>query len=239
MQTVVISSDKGGCGKTAASVSLASCWGQGLRLLLIDLDKQGDASRWLGAEDTGAALADAVTGRRPLRDAIRETKYGIDVVPAGPVLDYVAESVAPDALSRALAPLTGTYDVLVIDCPPALSRLVLAGWTAVPEARLVVPAEGPDAVQAVRRAERAWTDAGLNPQLMSVLLTRHDRRRRLDRELLSQVRRDYGSALLEPQVRESVVVQESCACREPLTFYAPAHPVTDDFRAVAREVLHG
>ena len=74
---------------------------------------------------------------------------------------------------------------------------------------------------------------------MRLVLTRHDERRVLDRSLAEEAERRYGGAVLETRIRESVIVGQSAGCRRPLILHAPTHPVTEDFRRLAREVAHG
>lgn len=231
---------KGGSSKTTLAVNLAAAWAQGQRTLLLDLDEQGDASAWLGVEDTGEALADALAGRTGLDTAIRATEAGVDVAPAGEALGYVADGLRPDAVRRALDSVRDRgYRVVVLDCPPSLSRVVLAAWQAAPEVRALVPVDGPTALRAVGRLRHAWEDAGLDPARMRIVLTRHDGRRVLDRELARQAVALHGDAVLESRIRESVIVGESAGWRRPLLLHAPTHPVTEDLRRVAREVAHG
>lgn len=238
--TVVVSNRKGGSGKTTLAVNLATAWAQGQRTLFVDLDEQGDASTWLGVEDTGEALADALAGRTGLDAAIRTTESGVDVAPAGEALGYVADRLRSDAVRRALESVRHRgYRVVVLDCPPSLSRIVLAAWKAAPEVRALVPIDGPKALRAVGRLRYAWEDAGLDPARMRIVLTRHDGRRVLDRELAHQTVALYGDAVLQSRIRESVIVGESAGWRRPLLFHAPTHPITEDLRHVAREVARG
>lgn len=236
----VMTNRKGGSGKSTVGVNLAAAWAQGQRTLLLDLDEQGDASSWLGVEDTGEALADALVGRTGLETAIHATESGVDVAPAGEALGYVADTLRPDAVRRAIesVPHRG-YRVIVIDCPPNLNSIVVAAWQASSHVRALVPVDGPKALRAVQRLRHAWEDAGLDPRHMRILLTRHDGRRVLDRELARQAVALHGDSVLETRIRESVIVGESAGWRRPLILHAPTHPVTEDIRRVAREVAHG
>lgn len=240
MRTVVVTNRKGGSGKTAVAVNLAACAAQERPTLLVDLDVQGDASARLGVGGSGEALADALAGRRSIADAIRSTSFGVDVASGGEVLDYVARSVDRDALRRCLDSLPGRpYEVVVIDCPPALSDLVLAGWGADASAAAIVPVDGAEALRLVSRLRVAWDDAGLDIDALRLLMTRWDGRRRLDRDVLRQAREAYGTAVLEYRIRETIAVSESAAHQIPLVEYAPSHPVTADMRAVTQEVIIG
>lgn len=239
MLTVLSTIRKGGAGKSAIATNLAGIWAQGQPTLLIDLDTQGDASTWLNVQGTGEALADALAGRCGLDRAIRETACKVDVAVGGEALGYVAEMVRPDAVARAIASVRNRgYRVVVIDCPPSLSRLVLAAWRAAPGAIPLVPVEGPGALRGVTHLGDAWEDAGLDRARLRPVLTRHAPRRKLDKAMEEQARALHDG-VLESTIRETVVVSESAATRQPLITYAPGHPVTEDFRRVAREVARG
>ena len=238
--TYLVSNRKGGSGKTSIAVNLAALYAQAMPVLLLDLDTQGDASAWLGVHDTGEALADALMGRVGLDGVIRETEAGVDVAPAGEAIDHVAERVREDSVRRALASVDGhRYGAIVIDCPPALSPLVTAAFRADREIRVIVPIDGPQALAKAARLRFAWEDAGLDTADMRFVLTRHDGRRVLDRAIAEQTADRYGDAVLRTRIRESVIVSESASWRRPLVLHAPTHPVTDDFRALAREVARG
>jgi chromosome partitioning protein len=185
----------GGSGKTTICVNLAAIWGQDRKVLMIDLDEQGDSSRGYGVHDTGEALASALMGRTGLADAIHATRFGVDVAPAGEALSFVADAVQPDSVSRALAGVQHlNYDVVVIDCGPTLRPLVHAAWSAAPNIRAVVPVDSPKSLQAVARLRHAWEDAGLDLDAMRIALIRHDPRRVLDRELERQAREMYAES---------------------------------------------
>jgi chromosome partitioning protein len=236
----IITSRKGGVGKTTVAVGLASSAAHMQRTLLVDLDPQGDASTWLDVPDTGERLADALLGKSSLSNAIREGACGVDVAPAGEALSYVADRVSRDALRRALDSLTGpAYGAIVIDCPPSLSSLVVAGWHASPSVMGLVPIDGPSGWRAVARLRQAWQDAGLDPKRLRGVLTRYDHRRVIDRELARQIEERSPSWLLSTRMREGVVVPEAAASRRPLFLHAPRHRITDDMRRIAQEVYHG
>jgi cellulose biosynthesis protein BcsQ len=229
---------KGGAGKTALATNLAACYGQSMRTLLIDLDPQADSSVQFGIEDTGEALADALSGRTPLEAAIRETDIGIDVAPAGEALGYIGDTVSLDALHRALDTIRHRkYSAVIIDCAPGLDHLAICAWRASTVA--LAPVDGPRALRAVALLRHAWEDHHLDPSLIRIVMNRVDERRVLDRGIVAQTIAAYGDAVAATRIRESVVVGESSAWRVPLVLHAPTHWVTDDMRRLAREVYSG
>lgn len=232
-----VTNHKGGTGKTTIAVNLSACWAQGQRVLLLELDDQGDASTSLGVPGTGELLADALTGRRSMAEAIQTSEFGVDVAAAGEALGYVSGTLGPDAVRKALAPVIGRYDFIVIDCPPGLSSVSQAGWRAAPGTRALIPIDGPAGFRAAMRVQQAWTESKADGAL-HVVLTRYDRRRVLDCEVALQVRQVFGNSALPMTVRETVAVRESSARRRPLIIDSPLHPVTDDLRRLAREVAH-
>ena len=239
MLTIAMSNHKGGSGKTSLAVNVAAAYGQGQPTLLIDLDPQADASAAMGInDDTGEALANALMGRVRLDAAIRTTEWGVDVAPGGEAVGRIVDSVSPDAVRTAIASVRSRrYRVIVIDCPPALSRLVLAAWRAAPDAITVLPVDNPSALRAVRRFRGAWGDAGLDPSRLRVVLTRFDERRVIDKKLAEEAR-EAPEILIEARIRESVVVPESAAWQKPLIAFAPRHALTEDVRRVARELAN-
>lgn len=238
MLTLAVSGRKGGVGKSSLALNIAAAYGQGQKTLLIDLDPQADASASLGIEDSsGDMLADALKGRTSLETAIRATPWGVDVAPGGEALSYVADCLGPDAVRIAIGSVrTRRYRNVVIDCPPALNRLVLAGWRAAPDTIAVIPVDGPAALRAISRFQNAWEAAGLDPSRLRIVLTRFDRRRVLDRALAGEIHEKMPHLLLDSRIRESVIVPESAAWRKPLVVHAPTHALTEDIRRVAREL---
>lgn len=234
---LIATNRKGGVGKTTIASNIASIYGQDRRVLLLDFDPQGDASACLGVDSTGEDLAAVLTGRGVLEAAVVPTPWNVDVAPGGEALGYVSDSVSPGAVARLVDSARDLrYEQILIDCPPGLNSLVAATWNAVPTAVAIVPVDGMKALRAVNRMRNAWMDYGLDPARMRVVLSRHDGRRILDREVERQARLLYGDAVLTARIRDTVVVGESAAWRRPMVDYAYGHPATQDMVRLAEEV---
>jgi len=132
-QQLAIFNGKGGVGKTSLSANVAAmAAASGWRVLMIDLDSQGNLGRdlgylWRGETDHGQSLVDAIQYGKPLAPPLKDVRPGLDVIPAGHLTDdlgaVMAERIRKDgdaifALEKALAPLASNYSLVVCDCPP-------------------------------------------------------------------------------------------------------------------------
>jgi len=136
---LAIASQKGGVGKTTASINLAAIWAEQARVLLIDLDPQGNATAGLGVTDYNYTAADILAGDCKPQEAIIKTGYGdLYIIPADINLAAMeAGALAPNKLAETMKKEAGNYDLIVIDCPPSLGKLTLNALTLAE--RVLVP----------------------------------------------------------------------------------------------------
>lgn len=247
MKTLAISNQKGGAGKTTTAINLSACLAEkGRRVLLIDLDPQACASAWCGVRDGGRGLLEALTDNADLGDLVVPTKTpGLELVPSSSWLANVDKALAGEVgaeliLRDRLAALPQRWDVVVIDCPPALGLLTVSALAAVRD--VLVPVEASvmtlaglarlsETVDVIRRR--------LNPDLAlsAVLACRVDLRRNLAREVLESMRKTFGQAVLQAVVRENVRLAEAWSYAQPITTYDTTSRGAEDYRAVADELL--
>jgi len=238
MKIICVANHKGGVGKTATARALADVLaGAGLRVLLVDSDHQGSLSLSCGVIDPDPCLANvyAVAQRQelPLAKVIREVKPGLDLVPASLALaaadtEIVSRPGREFILSDALESVSRSYDVALIDCPPALGQLVINALCAADSVLIPSPAQPVDAagvrmflgtVEAIRANKR------LNPKLtvFGVLLTFYDKRMKTH-----QGSRDAmitaGWPVLPMTIPRSVRVAESAAVGESIQTFEPGNP---------------
>jgi chromosome partitioning protein len=246
MHVTAIVNQKGGCGKTTVAINLAAVLGEGgERVLLVDMDPQGHASLGLGQPSTDLpGLYEVLRGERNLEQvAIPEVAPGVDLVPGTISLAgaerALGEAAAPDAeLARHLGGLNGRYAQVVLDCPPALGLLSVNALRAADQ--VLVPVEASlYALDGLERLKETVSlleaHCGRRPALRLVANT-FDTRTRLAREILAALAASPGLEALETRVRSSVRVREAAYHGRPLTAHAPRAPVTEDFRALAREL---
>ena len=246
MYTLAISNQKGGTAKTTTAVCLAAALAElGRRVLLIDLDAQANATRWLGAGGDGeASIYDVLTGGEDLREAIRPVTDGLDLVPSSPFMVGVEKALASDPapqfiLQGALEGLAGSYDVCLIDCPGALGAVTVNALTAADGVLVPVPAQTLSLEGLAQLLETVRAVRGrLNPRLeiAGILVCRLDSRTRLAGEVVEALEERFPGLLLATRIRENVRLAEAPSFRQPITAYDPSSRGAEDYRALAEEV---
>ena len=137
MRIMAVCNQKGGTGKTSSAWAiLGGATARKWRALGLDMDIQGNLSFITGADSAGLTTGDIMKGK-PVNEAIQHTAAG-DMIPAG---ISIAALPDVDALKRAIMPLQGAYDLIVIDCPPTLSKPLLAALRAATEAIIPTTAD--------------------------------------------------------------------------------------------------
>jgi chromosome partitioning protein len=245
-KVVAIANAKGGTGKTTTAVNLsAALAARGTRVLLIDLDPQGNASTYVGAPDDGRDMLAVFSGERRLVDIVRETTFGVDLAPAGEWLagaervlagELGAEMVFKEAVQQLP---TERWDLVVIDCPPSLgllsvSALVACDAVLIPVLTEAMPLEG--VAQFLRTVERVRQR--LNPDLrIAGVLPLKTESTKLSRSVEEALRSSLGDGVFEHVVRKNVKVAESYSHKAPVSHYAPRSPGASDFKALVDELM--
>ena len=244
---IAVANQKGGVGKTTTAINLgAALSALDQRVLLIDCDPKGNATRGLGVEAREPHLYHVMIGEVPIQEAIVGTELpNLNVVPAnrdlvGIEVEFVGKQGWEPTLRRHLQSLGGTYDTILLDCPPSLghltvSALVAATGVLVPLQCEYYALEGiSELVATVGRVKRS-----LNPGLSitGILLTMFDERTNLARDVASEVRRHFEGTVYETVVPRNVRLAE-----------APSHGISvlqhdiksrgaEAYLALAREFL--
>lgn len=248
-RVLTVANQKGGVGKTTTAVSLAAALADvGARVLLVDLDPQGNATSGVGlrVQPGQATIYDVLVSDLDLVDAIEPTSVrNLFVVPAtidlaGAEIELVSAFSREQKLRRALESARGDFDVVLIDCPPSLGLLTVNALSAADG--VIVPIqceyyalEGLGALQ--RNAD--LIKANLNPALevTGFVMTMMDGRTRLSQQVVDEVVNHYGDRVFETRIPRSVRLAEAPSFGQPITVFDPSSKGAKAYRSLALEVL--
>lgn len=253
-RVLALTNQKGGVGKTTTAINLGAALAEaGKRVLLIDLDPQGNASTGLGVgpERRTVTIYHVLTEGNPLAEAtLALSPAGLSLVPASADLSGIdAELVGqPDRAGRLrdalhageAQPALLQHDYIIIDCPPALGLLTVNAMAAADS--ILVPLqceffalEGLTQLLAtIKRVQ-----SRLNPRLgvEGIVLTMYDRRNNLSAQVAEDVRRNLGDAVFETIIPRNVRLSEAPSHAMPGLTYDPACAGSIAYRALAAEIL--
>ena len=237
---VSVLSQKGGTGKTTAVRTLTDVFRRvDLRVLAIDLDPQGNLSDYLDVDPEAApTIGDVLAGRAKARAAVHDGIIPANLGLAEAELALGGKMGRELALKKALRDLRDEYDLILIDCPPALGLLTVNALVAADHALISAEAQY-FALQGVEQALEVIELAreNLNPDLewLGVVLNIADMRTRHSREAFDSLRQHYGEKLLDTTIRSSIAYAESAERALSILDYRP--DLATDYLAVAEELL--
>jgi chromosome partitioning protein len=238
--TVSVLSQKGGTGKTTAVRTLTDVFRRvDLRVLAIDLDPQGNLSDYLDVDpDASPTIGDVLAGRAQARAAVHDGIVPANLGLAEAELTLGGKMGRELALKKALRELRDEYDVILIDCPPALGLLTVNALVASDHALISAEAQY-FALQGVEQALEVIQLAreNLNPDLewLGVVLNIVDMRTRHSREAFDSLRQHFADKLLDTTIRQSIAYAESAERAVSILDYRP--DLAADYLAVAEELL--
>jgi chromosome partitioning protein len=244
----VVANQKGGVGKTSVAVNLAASLAHyGRRVLLADLDPQGNATTGSGVDKSACArtIYGVLLGDCTVREAIVAAEGGYDVLPsnrelAGAEVELIGLERREYRLREALTEAAKAYEFVIIDCPPALNMLTVNGFTAADA--VIIPMqceyyalEGlSDLVGTLRKVKQ-----NLNPaiEIEALVRTMYDPRSTLTVQVSDELKRHYGEKVFDTVIPRNVRIAEAPSFGKPVLLHDPSSKGAVAHLQFARELL--
>jgi chromosome partitioning protein len=248
---IAIANQKGGVGKTTTSVNLGAALAElGFRVLVVDLDPQGNATTGLGINNRNldASIYDVMMTDVPMEDCIEPSNVkNLFVAPAtidlaGAEIELVPAFSRELKLRRALHEVRDDYDYTIIDCPPSLGLLTVNGLAAADDVIVPIQCEY-YALEGLGQLLKnvALVRTNLNPALevRGIVLTMYDARTKLSEAVAKDVRHHFGAKVYRNIVPRTVRLSEAPSFGQPITVFDPSSRGAIAYRELAKEVSRG
>ena len=246
-----VANQKGGVGKTTATVNLSACFAEkGIKTLIVDLDPQANATTGVGLDPRAldGSIYDVLLQDLELEEIIEPTMIkGLHIAPsnldlAGAEIELVPAYSRERRLRDSMSGAVTEYDLIMIDCPPSLGLLTINGLTAADE--VIVPIQTEyfaleGLTQLVKNIELVQRSLNPDLELTKLILTMYDARTNLSRDVAREVRTHYGDKVCWQVVPRTVRLSEAPSFGQPIILYDPSSKGARAFRDLAKEVLRG
>lgn len=248
MKTLIFTNQKGGTGKTTSALSVAAgLYRKGYKVLIVDTDPQGHATKWAGIipDEKEPTVYEVLKGKAAAADAIQTTAGGYDIIPtdireSGADIELASATERDFILAEALEEVKDRYDFTIIDSPPNLSIVTVMGLSAADDIIITLKADYlaldgvaqlKDTIDLIKRR--------LNPRLevAGVLLTFYNNRQNLDKQIAAHAEEGFPGKVLETRISQAVALAEAPAAKRDIFQYAPNSKPAKQYEEVVNEIL--
>ncbi len=246
---ISVSNQKGGVGKTTTTVNLAAFLAEkGKKVLIVDIDPQGNAGYGLGvnAEELSTTVYEMLIGELSVEETIFNTEFpNLDIVPSnihlsGAQIDLMDLSGKEFKLKESLGKIRDYYDYVLIDCPPSLGLLTLNALVAADSVLIPLQCEY-YALEGLSQLLRiiSMVQESLNKSLSieGVVLTMYDSRTKLSQHVVSDVQEYFKDKVFKTIIPRNVKLSEAPSFGKPIGLYDPACPGSETYEKLAEEIL--
>jgi chromosome partitioning protein len=245
-----IANQKGGVGKTTTAINLAASLAmESSRVLLVDLDPQGNSTTGLGIDRSqlSGSLYQVLDGTRFIGEVLCQTDIQqLLLIPAtkdlvGAELELVSADRREYRLKDALESVVAHYDYVLLDCPPSLGLLTLNALTAAESLLIPIQSEyyALEGLSAILDTMNL-VQKGLNPSLHleGIVITMFDSRNRLSHQVVEEIRAHFPDKMFASIIRRNVRLSESPSYGKPICLYDPTSTGAQDYRDLAKELIN-
>jgi chromosome partitioning protein len=247
---IAVASQKGGVGKTTTAINLSACAAEdGKRILLVDIDPQGNAASGLGLsiDESQPTLYEVLVDGFPIAEAIhRDVLPGLDILPSGQKLsgaevELVSVIARETRLRQALQGIREQYDLILVDCPPSLGLLTVNTLTAADSVLIPLQCEYyalEGLTQLIRTIQLVQENLNPGLRIEGVLLTMFDSRLNLSQQVADEARKFFSDRVYRTVIPRNVRLSEAPSFGKPIIHYDATSTGAESYRALSQEVFH-